>query len=155
MHSIAVPILDVNFPHDLHYTVDRPDGLGSYLLLHFHTPIEIHTRDGLVKGGPGDCILYTPDFKQWYRGIGVGFRDDWMHIDGEGVARLIQRYSLPTNVLVHPRDTRFFAPLYQTIRREMLLKLPFWEEAVGERVQEILRQLTRQAHLSEIGRAHV
>jgi AraC-like DNA-binding protein len=144
MPSITVPALNVNFPHDLHFTIDRPEGLAEYLLLHFHTPVEILTREGLVKANPGDCILYAPGVRQWYRGIGEGFRDDWMHVGGADVLKLVERYDLPTNVLIRPRDTRFFAPLYQAIRREMLLKLPFWEEAVAERVQETLRELARQ-----------
>lgn len=142
--SVAVPALNVNFPHDLHFTIDRPEGLGSYLLLHFHTPIEIHTREGRVRGGPGDCMLYAPNSRQWYRGIGVGFRDDWMRLEGSGVPALVKRYAVPTDLLLHPRNTGFIAPLYQDIRREMLLKQPFWQEAVADRVRDVFRRLARE-----------
>ena len=144
MVGILVPRLNVNTPHKLRFTVDRPEGSGDYLLLHFHTPVEIHTQEGMVRGHPDDCILYAPTFRQWYRGIGVGLRDGWMHVTGTDAPALIEFYGLPTNVLMRPRDTRFFAPLYRDIRRELLLELPFREEAIAGRVAEVFRELARQ-----------
>lgn len=141
--DLVVTEMGTNTPHDLDYTLDRPQGTPFHLVLHFHSPMEIHTRQGLVPANPGDCIIYAPYFRQFYRGRNVEFRDDWLYLEGRDVARLVKRYRLPANQVFRPRNTRFVATILDEIKRERVMRQPFWNEAVARRVEELFMQFAR------------
>jgi len=140
-------------------TINRPHGLGDYLLLRFYTPMLVRSATGVVQGEPGDCVLYEPTFPQWYTGRGVGFVDDWLHIATPGMPELVSRYRLPVNRLFRPRDLDFFTPTLEAISREGHRRELFWRDSVRMRVELLLMQLGRladeqqQPSLGEAGRA--
>jgi len=142
--SLAVTGLGVLWVRQHGFTIDRPRGLGdSYLLLRFYTPMLVRTVAGVVDGEPGDCLLYEPDFPQWYTGRGVGFIDDWVHITSRGMPELIRRYQMPVNTLFRPRDLDFFSPTLQAISREQRRRELFWRESVRMLVEQLLMRLGR------------
>jgi len=142
--SLAVTGLGVLWVRQHGFTIDRPRGLGdSYLLLRFYTPMLVRTVAGVVDGEPGDCLLYEPDFPQWYTGRGVGFIDDWVHITSRGMPELIRRYQMPVNTLFRPRDLDFFSPTLQAISREQRRRELFWRDSVRMLVEELLMRLGR------------
>jgi AraC-like DNA-binding protein len=142
--SLAVTGLGVLWVRQHGFTIDRPDGLGDdYLLLRFYTPMLVRTTAGIVHGEPGDCLLYEPEFPQWYTGRGVGFIDDWMHITSQGMPELIRRYQMPVNTLFRPRDLDFFSPTLQAISREQRRRELFWRDSVRMLVEQLLMRLGR------------
>jgi hypothetical protein len=102
---LTVEALGVRWPHDPGFTVERPHGLGMYLLLHFRSAATALTLAGVVSAEPGDCLLYDPSFPQWYRGRDGEYVDDWLHVHGPRMAELVRRYEIPVNVIIQPRDT--------------------------------------------------
>lgn len=146
---LAVTELGVLWVRQLGYKVDRPHGLGQYLLLRFYTPMLVHTTAGLVYGEPGDCLLYEPAFPQWFTGRGVGYIDDWMHIKGPAMPALVRRYQVPVNTLFRPRELDFFSPALEAINRELYRRELFWEHSVRMLVENLLMRLGRLVNEQE------
>jgi AraC-like DNA-binding protein len=141
---LTVAALGVRWPHDPGYTVERPHGLGMYLLVHFRSPMTAFTSEALVSAEPGDCLLYEPSFPQWYRGREAGFIDDWLHVYGRGMPELIRRRRIPVNTVFRPRDTEFITPILEAINQEMRRGERDWQEAVRLLVESLFLQLGRQ-----------
>src|SRR3954468_21307282 len=85
------------------FAIDRPQGWNNHLFLRFRTPMEVLTTAGRGTAEAGDCLIYPPGQPQWYRGRGVPFRDDWMHIEGTLVPELLARYHIPVGRIFTPR----------------------------------------------------
>lgn len=149
--DLATSALGTAFPHDLSHTIDRPGGLGQYLLLRFLTPMEVRTECGVEQCQPGTCLVYSPRFPQWYRGRNVGFRDDWCHITGRDVAGVLAQAGIIPNRLLHPRNSEFVPILLSEIRRETQRQEPHWREVMATILCRLLLQLGRA--VEEAGRS--
>lgn len=129
--------------HQDGFLIDRPQGAGEYVFLHYLVPVMV-----LLSGRPeqvpaGACLLYTPEFPQWYHGDGVGLRNSWFHAQGVGVRRLVRQFGLPVNRPVKPYDDRFVEPALQEIRAEVAGGRPGAERACALRVELLLLELAR------------
>jgi AraC-like DNA-binding protein len=147
--TLAVTGLGVLWVRQLGFTIDRPHGLGQYLLLRFYTPMLARTVAGLVHAEPGDCLLYEPTYPQWFSGRGVGYIDDWIHITGPAMPALVRRYEVPVNRLFRPRELDFFSPTLEAISRELYRRELFWQQSVRLLVESLLMRLGRLANEQE------
>jgi AraC-like DNA-binding protein len=147
--ELSVTGLGVLWVRQLGFTIDRPHGLGQYLLLRFYTPMLVRSADGLVQGEPDDCLLYEPTFPQWFTGRGVGYIDDWAHITGPAMPELVRRYRVPVNRVFQPRELDFFSPMLEAINREMYRRELFWQHSVRMLVESLLMRLGRLANKQE------
>lgn len=148
--SITVSALNLREKMPANYVIDRPWGLGCYLLLRFHSPMEIKMAGAQLHAEPGQCLFYSPEKPQWY-GARDGGRDgdwtnDWMHLEGEEVGLLAARYKIPLNLLFRPHDTRFLPRLFDEIRQERVNTELGWEENVELLVRQLLLRLGRALH---------
>ena len=142
--SLTVAALGVRWPHGPGFTVERPYGLGMYLLLHFHSATIVLASEGAVSAKPGDCLLYDPSFPQWYRGRDAEYMDDWLHVHGPLMPELVQCHEIPVNTIIRPRDAEFITPIFEGINREMRRQERGWSEAVRLLVESLFLQLGRQ-----------
>jgi len=141
---LTVEALGVRWPHDPGFNVERPYGLGMYLLLHFHSNTVVLTAAGVVSAEPGDCLLYDPYCPQFYRGRDAEYVDDWLHMYGPDIPKWVRRYELPVNVIMRPRDVGFITTLFEAINREMRRQEQHWGESVRLLVESLFLQLSRQ-----------
>jgi len=146
-HPISVSHAGVHSRHELEYTIDRPHGLGQFLFLHFRSPVQIRTGSRTTTGRPHDCIIFTPEHRQWYRGHGVGLCDDYMHFSGPDCLTLIRYYELPLNALFRPGHSGFVAPLINEILHAKYKRDLFWEDEVTEHMSRLMRLLATHWHL--------
>ncbi|HEY0074407.1 MAG TPA: AraC family transcriptional regulator [Abditibacteriaceae bacterium] len=125
------------------FIIDRPYGLGNYLLVRFHSLMEVLTGQGLVLAEPGCCILFSPGHPHWYRGRAGAWVNDWMHLEGRAVSEIAAHYALPLDTLLAPGDTRFFPRIFEEIAHEQHHAEDNWEEAVELLVRQLLLKLAR------------
>lgn len=143
MNQIRVAAHGLNREEPADFIVNRPYGIGQFLLVRFHSPMEAHTVQGQVFAEPGDCILFAPEFPQWYRGYKGDWMNDWMHLEGNDVGSLAARYHVPLNSLLTPQDTSFFSPLFTEIAQEQYQAEDEWEQAVALLAHQLLLKLGR------------
>jgi AraC family transcriptional regulator of arabinose operon len=141
--EVHVSGLALRFGHELGFTIDRPQGIGEHLFLHFRVPVEVSLGGQVRRAAAGTCLLFAPGCPQWYRGRGVGLVNDWMHLGGPGLPALIGRYQIPCNELLNPRATGFINDVFEAIAQEQRWQGPHWREAVRLRLEELLLSLAR------------
>ncbi len=147
--GLAVTALGIHWSHELGYTVNRPHGMGEYVLLRFYTPMLVQTAAGLIQGEPDDCLLYSPKFPEWFSGRGVGHADDFVHLDGPDIPVLINRYRIPLNTIFRPREVDFIPTQIAAISRELHGRELFWQHSVRTLVDSLLLRLGRLANERE------
>ena len=142
--DVDVPRAGVSVVHDQHFCINRPQGSGDFLFLHFQTPIQIRSAAGLNEAPAGSCMLYAPGFHQWYRGVNAGFRHHWCHFGGESAAAMVERFRIPVNTTLHLGGLDFVPALISDMRRERLSSDPFASAARALLVGELLVNLSRR-----------
>jgi AraC-like DNA-binding protein len=160
MNEIHVSGIGLRVQEGAGFTIDRPWGLGCFLLLRFHSPMKALTVQGILHVEPGHCLIYSPDHPQWYRGREGVLVNDWLHIEGEEVRLIAARHSVPLNALLAPSDTRFLPHLFEEIQHERLHAEAGHNEMVGLLVRQLFLKLGRAlrdpvAHLTPAEAAHL
>ncbi|MGL1890699.1 MAG: helix-turn-helix transcriptional regulator [Spirochaetaceae bacterium] len=129
----------VSTNHQKDFTVIRPRGCNDYLLMRFYTRTENNTRHGRQICHEGDMILHTPGFPQWCRGYKCGFINDWIHISGNDIEKILLKYNIPLNEYFSPLNTDFIVPILLEIRKETARKEKFSTEQISGKIHELLR----------------
>jgi AraC-like DNA-binding protein len=142
--DVDVPRAGVSVVHDQHFCINRPQGSGDFLFLHFLSSIQIRSATGLGEAPAGSCMLYSPGFHQWYRGVNAGFRHHWCHFGGESAAAMVERFRIPVNTILNLGGLDFVPALISDMRRERLSCDPFASAARALLVGELLVHLSRR-----------
>lgn len=91
-----------NYSHGPEFVMDRPNGIGSWLLLIIKTPA-VFTINGVNRSvRENSFIIFTPDTPCRYRGAGKVYTDDWIYFSAD--ERDIQRFKeldIPLNEPVY------------------------------------------------------
>lgn len=154
--KLQVLVMGLASAHGREFVVDRPRGLGSWLLMCFATPFVCATKDGLQTGGPGDCILHDPDFPQWHgppAGSPRGFCNDWIHVRGNQVAAMAERYGVPCNTIIPLGYADAFTDRLRNIEMERFHRGVFWEDAVEMELDALFLRIARFARQARYKRA--
>jgi AraC-like DNA-binding protein len=144
--DLFVSMGGTDWPHEFDDVLDRPNGFAKYseyLFLRFRTPMHVLTARGTETCKAGTCLIYSPDHPQWYRGDGVGFRDDWCHVGGNDVQACLGQVGLPVNTLFMSRNIGSFPVLIEDIRTELQRKDAYWQQAVALTTARIILLLGR------------
>lgn len=151
--AVEVECLGIGTQHDIGLSVGRPHGLPhAWLVMCFATAFWCQTSEGTVSGLPGNCVIHPPGFPYWHgtlAGARQGFCNDWVHLKGRNIERLIATYGLPVNTLIPTGQPRLLLPFLQNLQQEVYLQDPFWEAAVGLTTASMLLQIARHRTLEE------
>lgn len=136
--------IGIECDHPLDFTIDRPHGSGTVVFIQFASPVELDQSGTRVIVPAGGCILYTPPFRQWYRGHKTGLVDHWLHAEPKPMLKDISDFKLPVNTPFELNESGWVRALLEEIEREQARREPHWEEAVSLLVRRLLLQLSRQ-----------
>jgi AraC-like DNA-binding protein len=106
-NAIVVGRVGVNVSHLAGFVIDRPQGSGDYVFIHFTSAILLASTAGRREERPDVCIIYAPPFPQWYSASIDSFSHNWFHFSGNVVPYLLKQYSLPVNTPFYPHRTGF------------------------------------------------
>lgn len=146
----TVNAIGVGMYHQIDSIVNRPNGSGDYLFVHFLSRHKI-SLDGFTRlENAGGCVIFPPHSRQEYGGDGQAtFGNDWVHFSGKGVPALLEEMRLPVNQLFRPGMVAAFIPAaLREINWELRNREPHWERSVSLRVQRFLLDLSRAVHSS-------
>lgn len=147
-NDINVVILGIDTPHTPDFIYNK--SYNTYVLMCFSTPFYIRTSSGFEIGKPGDCILHDPTFDQYHgtpKGMSEGFRNDWIHLRGSGIMKLVERYDLPINSLLHADNSNLLTLHLHRIEEELLFSQPFQDDNISLLVEEMFLQVSRHIKL--------
>lgn len=148
--DVNVVILGIDTHHTPDFVYNWSNRDNAYVLMCFSTPFYIRTSSGFEIGKPGDCILHDPSFDQYHgtlKGMSEGFRNDWIHLRGSGIMKLVERYELPINSLIHADRCNLLTSQLCRIEEELLFNQPFQDNNISLLVEEMFLQVSRQIKL--------
>jgi len=97
--------------------VRRPNGMDSYLLMHFHDPVEIESDGRVAKYPANTFVVWKPGDPHYFGSSGRLWRHSWLHCYGASVPSSLQGSGLIFGVpvlLPHAATVDFYLP--QTYR---------------------------------------
>jgi len=145
--SIFVEGLGIATEHATDLVVDRAHGLPNlWLVMCFSSPFWFSGSGDRIEGAPGNCIIHAPLEPHSHGslpGSTTGFRNDWIHVGGEGMARIVQECNLRTSSLLPTKSSHKIAPFLERIRRETYRRDVCWQAAVRLEVEAMLIDIAR------------
>jgi AraC-like DNA-binding protein len=115
---IGTTSIGVNARHTREFRIDRPQGSGDWVLIHFPTPMRLRDRHGIKETHADACILYAPDDPHWFQAAGSTLVNHYVHLHGADLAELIARLGLPVNEVFYPRPADFLPLQLEELRNE-------------------------------------
>lgn len=87
-----------NHRHERDFVIDRPTGVGDWLLLLIKSPAVYRFGSEELRISGNVLLIYTPGTPQYYRADCAEYFDDWMHFmpDEKDIA-LMQSLGIKTN----------------------------------------------------------
>lgn len=152
MDDINVVVLGIDTPHTLDFVYNWSNRANAYVLMCFSTPFFIRTSSGIEIGKPGDCILHNPSFPQYHgtpKGMSEGFRNDWIHLRGSGIMKLVERYELPINCIIHTDKCHTLTLLLRRIEEELFFNHPYQDKLTSLLVEEMFLLISRYLKLND------
>lgn len=132
-----------NWHENAGMSLNRPDGSGDYVLLHFLSPV-ILWYDGQKREIPsGSLIVFSP-------GRGHGFYSegpllhDWMHMTGD-VEDALGQVGLKTDTLYHMAQSLQITERIARLEAEFFAQNPHWERCIETLLNELWITIARQA----------
>ena len=99
----------------------RKAKFSNYTICVFLTPYVYEYNSQLIEGDVGDILIYTPN-QIVYHGprtdSNEGFVNDWMHIEGDDVEELLEKYPLPLNQAFNVGDGLFLRKYFNRLLSE-------------------------------------
>lgn len=115
-----------------------------YNFFHFPTPIEINIDGKRIMTRPNACVFTEPMVPR-----GFYFTDDtttnWIHAYTD-IKPLIEKYEIPVNCVVYPRNTGFIPEIFQKMMQELYLDDSYKDEMLDIYANEFLVKLSREIH---------
>ena len=118
--DITAGPIGVNARHGAEFRIDRPQGSGDWLLLHFPLPMRLRDCRGEQLTRPDACILFAPGHPQHFRGNADRMLNHYSHLRGSGMAAMVAQLDLPVNQVVYPRPVEFIAEHLRGMSRERM-----------------------------------
>ena len=90
-----------------------------YFLSYFRTEYMIEVDGKLTRGHAGDFFIARPGDVIYHGSTEeVGFVNDWVYVDGDGLDTLLERYPLPTGKPFHVDSSHLLASALERINLE-------------------------------------
>lgn len=134
-----------DWPEKAGFTLSRPQGLSCCTFVHFFVPVRILVGGDYVETRPGACIFYAVNEPQWYHSPQT-LINNWMH-PGAEFAGLLERFHIPENTLLYPRDTSFISEVFQKLEREYYSNDPYRQELIDGYLLEFVVRFHRALYL--------
>lgn len=124
--------------------INRPEGRGDYLLLHFMTPMKVYLGGRTHMAKEGAFILYTPGEPQIYQAVRQ-FKNSFVHFLCDDDS-FITTYDLPVNQIVYPPYPDTLNTLFKLIYVESVTKQDYYQEQIDKLMHHLFILLSRQLH---------
>lgn len=137
----------INYCDSNRYNVDqdiinRPNGSGDYLLLHFMTAMKVTFGQEVVTALPGAFLLYPKDAPQLYQAVDK-FQNAFIHFSTEDDS-FTNNYHIPVNEVFYLPNPQLTTEFFRDIHMEFNAKQEFSEERMDHLMHLLFIQFSRQ-----------
>ena len=120
-----------------------------FVVMLFHTPFQVRTSKGWERGKAGQMLIDAPGKREKHRGIkGEGFRNDWLHLNGQAVQKTMEQSGLPLNEIFTISNPPAISHIIAEIISEHRQEKPNHQELLGCKVMELILMTSRYMQLA-------
>lgn len=131
-----------NWPEPAGFRIDRPEGGGEYILIHFHTSVELYMDGRWQTALPGTLIMFGPDTGHSFISAGP-LLHDWLHLTG-AVREEMEAFGLKVDVPYIMTEGRRITELFAKLESEFFGRGAHWESYVRAVFNELWISVARQ-----------
>lgn len=147
--AIYPHLIDVNTVHAPDFRFERRGHLTDNLIMCFRSPARILTEHGMENTQPGDCMIHSLDFHLLHYNIPKskeGFRNDWVYVNPEITASLMNEFNLPWNILIRTGFPEILTPFIKRMQKELTVDDKFSERMIINQLSDMLATVARILH---------
>jgi AraC family transcriptional regulator of arabinose operon len=138
-------VYNLNFGHEKgEFCMKRTSDV--YFISYFLTDYVYEKGGRLLEGNAGDAMIITPG-NMVYHGPSQnaikGFVNDWMYLEGDDFAELLEKYPLPLNTPFNVSENRILARCIEKINLEQSYMLSGYAEKCDMYMREAIIDLYR------------
>lgn len=141
---MKLKIIGIDFSHKKGEFCQKAK-FSHYTICCFLTPFLYQCDGKLLKGQRGDIIINTPN-QTVYHGpcpeSGEGFVNDWMHVAGDDIGQLLEKYPLPLNEAFHIDDWVILRKYFNNLMSEYNSKIT----GSSDMIESIITQMIIVMH---------
>lgn len=123
--------------------IDRPNGSGDYVLLHFLSPVTLWFEGRTIEAAPGTLVIFSPEMGHGFYSAGA-LLHDWMHLTGD-VETALKNVGLQTNTLYQMAQTLQITERVARLEAEFFARNAYWESCMDLLLRELWITIARQA----------
>ena len=98
MNVLEISTIGYNYSHGADFVIDRPNGLGYWLVLLIKTPAVFFIDGKNYNIKEDSFILLSPTISYRYRGTDDVYTDDWIHFNAdENDLKMFEKLGIPIN----------------------------------------------------------
>ena len=136
-----------NVRHNWHeaagFSLNRPEGTGEYILLHFHTAVELSFGGRQQYCAPaGTLVVFGPDTPHGFISHGP-LLHDWMHLTGD-VRGELAAFGVPVDEPVTIAQGRPVTERIARLESEFFARGLYWERCVRAVLDELWILIARE-----------
>lgn len=129
-----------NWPEHAGFSLSRPSGAKTYILLHFHNAVELTFGGRTRKTAPGALIVFAPNTPHGFVSR-TPLVHDWMHLSGD-VSGALAAVGLSPDTLYQPTCGATITSLTARLEAELFAQRPYWPLYRDALMTELLVQLS-------------
>ena len=141
----------VRIRHNWHeragFSLDRMDGAGEYVLIHFHNAVELFFNGDWHNAPAGTLIVFAPDTPHRFVSR-APLLHDWIHLTGD-VGAALARFGLQPDTMYQIANRTQITQCVAQLESEFFAHHAHWESFVCALLDQlfiiIVRELTGQA----------
>lgn len=128
------------FPEKAGFFIDRPNGLGELLFLHFYNSVEIILHGKKIITEPHAVILYNPDTPEYYKSY-EPLLHDWFHFEGDSDGLILN--NLKFDKIYYPNNYKFITETVAELETEFFKSDTHRDFLYDLKIKELLIKLDR------------
>mgnify|MGYP004631538087 FL=1 len=137
-----VILLRHDWPEQVGFRLERPEGRDDYTFLHFMTNCDITVNGKTYSATPGACIFYSPGTPQCFSSPDNAVLHNWVHIDAS-LNDLLIKFNIPQNKVLYPYSTAFISEIFRKAEAEFYSGGNFKDEMLNVYMTEFLIKFSR------------
>ena len=134
------------WPEKKGFSLERPDGAGEFILLHFWQPMSVLVGGTMTATKPNALIIYAPDTPQKFCNHKQDIVHDWVHIAGD-VAEALARYGLRPDTVYYPANPSYITPIIREMETEFFARNAYYTDLLDLKLRELFARTAR--HLEQ------
>ena len=132
--------------HGSDFIIDRPKGLGDYLFIVFKTDALVNVRGEWISAGPDECLLFSKDHKQLYKGKGKIYINHYIHFE-PALGEKLDTGLIPLNEPFYVKNVTEIENMMRLIAREQISQYETAKENTDYLIRLLINKLKENSRL--------